>query len=196
VQAFTQGFAGAGSIRVFVSPCAASAPQQLAVTQVNNEISVVVAVHNDGNATLPNVTLSFEGLPATWKVSSQGVDIPAQSERNVTAKIIADTQESVEPTVVVRSNGREVARKKLEAVNKPSGITGFFTGAVNNSLLLIFLAIAAVVVIFTFARSKKESDDEAKREEEYREKMKKIREQLAGKDDKPKPPQGDSGTIK
>lgn len=192
VEASTPGFGGSGVALVTVSQCAAAAvPQE--PTQVNNEITVVVAVRNDGNETLRNVTLAFEGLPAFWNVSSQSVDVPAGSEANVSAKIIAGTSDVVEPTVVVKSNGNEIGRSKLASVNKPQGITGFFAAAVNGSLLIFFVAIAVVVVVFTYAHSKQEAESEAQREAEYREKMSKIRERLAGKE---KPVEGDAGTIK
>ena len=181
VAAITDGFSGSGEMVVFVGECS----NANAVAHVNEEgagITVIATVANAGSSPLANVTLDFEGLPEGWNYSSGVAFVTAGGEANVTARILPNSAAAVEPVIIVKSNGVEVARVKLQVVNKPQSITGLLTSAGANPLLIIAAGIAFFIVVVFYYNARTGEEERERKTAEYREKLRKLREQIVAQD--------------
>ena len=178
VRATTPGWQGNGTIPIFVGSCDSHAAATTAITQNDHIITIIATVANDGPVALPNVSGRLESIPTSWKISSDIVTVPAGGERNVTITAVSDTNEEIAPTLVLESNGIEIARQKLDTVNKPQGITGlFFAAASENAFAIVIIIVVAFLVFALYSRSSKE-DNTKKQDAEYREKIRRIRQEI------------------
>ena len=178
VRATTPGWQGNGTIPIFVGSCDSHATAMAATSQSDRTITIIATIANDGPVALPNVSGRLESVPASWKVSSDTVTVPAGGERNVTITAVSDTNEEIAPTLVLESNGVEIARQRLDTVNKPQGITGlFFAAASENAFAIVVIIVVAFLVFALYSRSSKE-DNARKQDAEYREKIRRIRQEI------------------
>ena len=150
-----RGLFGQAEVKIQVDSCTATAPVQSVETRSDNVLDISVSITNAFSETLKNVTAEIEGIPSQWKVESSTVSSIGPGETaTLFVKITQTTsEEALSPVLVIKSEGREIARKPLQAI-KPSGLTGLFTSVSQNSLLLALLIIAALVAVVLFSRGK------------------------------------------
>ena len=160
---------------VEVVSCAAASKVNATQTQQADSLRISVAVVNDLDAPLENVSAHITGIPAAWKVQAEsGVTIAPNSSRNITVIVTPTTsEEAVAPHLVVTAGDRVVGEQALPPISpKAAGLTGFVVTALSQNMLLIAVLVAiALLVIVLSGRRKTE-------EEEYREKLQTIKKSI------------------
>lgn len=164
VSASSQEFAGSGAMRIVLLACATPSPVPSPRPAFDfsgfagNKITIVTTVVNEGSELLPSVYGELTGLPALWNYSTAVINVPPKSEANLTIIVLATTQESASPTLVIKSGSRVLMIRPLGEINKQSSLTGFLVTTVSENLaiLLVVMAVLAAAFLYLAARNQDE----------------------------------------
>ena len=165
--------AGENTLDVRVESDAIEGSGQVKVTaqggaQELKPIPITVAVKNDGNSSLENVTGSITGIPASWLVmKGDPITVPAHGEANMTLYIKPTTNEDANPILTVKSGDTILQTIRLPTIKAaPTGISGYFTALGGNTTFIGVLVAVAVVVALMMSR--------ARMDDEYAARVKKL----------------------
>jgi len=154
-KSLAKNIMGSASVEINAESCVAPSAGVKAVhqSQEQNTVEITVAVANEFDAPLENVTASLDGIPSQWSVESTTVSSIAPGETaNLTLTLKTGGEEASAPILVIKSNGKEVARKPLQSIKPTGGITGLFTALSQNTLLIALLIVAALLVVVLTGR--------------------------------------------
>ena len=152
-----KGLVGQADLHIAAASCKITAPVQSVETKGDNVLEMTVSVTNEFDTPLKSVTAVLEGIPQDWTIESSTIGSIAPGESgNITVKLKQTTDaEASSPVLVIKSEGREIARKPLQPI-KPSGgiITGLFTSLSQNSLFIALLVVGALLAVVLVSRSR------------------------------------------
>ncbi|MEK6953479.1 MAG: hypothetical protein AABX01_00605 [Candidatus Micrarchaeota archaeon] len=109
----------------------------------DNVLTVFATIKNEQNVNLNDLEIEVRGLPESWTVSKIApVSIRAGGSEIVEIEIIANSDETAIPKVVVLQNSKIITMGSLPEISgKAGGFTGLFTFSSQNIVLgLIILA--------------------------------------------------------
>lgn len=178
---------GSGTATVEVTPCNGTANAgEPSVAQADSQIAITITVQNTLRTPLSNVTAHLEGIPPAWSQSAETVEISPEASRQLALRVNATTGEQVSPTLVITSNGKAIATKKLAPLGSPSNsLTAFFTRSLGGNAGLLGLGALALLLLGAFfhIRSRTPSATGAQTSEQaYLAKLRRIRSNSAGRD--------------
>ncbi|MCX6767278.1 MAG: hypothetical protein NTY90_00910, partial [Candidatus Micrarchaeota archaeon] len=124
-------------------------------------IPVIVAVKNDADEPLEDVTGSVTGIPSSWVVmKGEPITVPAHGEANLTLFIKPATNEDAYPVLTVKSGDRVLQTVKLPPIKaKSSGLSGFFTAFGSNTTAAIAALIVVAFVVALMASRARMADE-------------------------------------
>jgi len=135
-------------------------------SQADNSVTVTLAVGNDEDFAIDNITFDVSGIPSSWTVSKVApFSVPAHSEKRFPVKITMNSNEEAQPIVTVKSNGRILSVQTLPKISGATGgFTGFFTAtlAKNAQLALLVLVVFLLFFLFYIRGGKQKTEREEK----------------------------------
>lgn len=164
------GLEGKAVTKLEVTPC--NVP--VTVVQPAEPTTLSITVQNTLDTPLENVTIELVGIPAAWKYEAENATtIPARSNKTLSLKLTqTSAEEAASPALIVKSNGKPVATKQLQAIRPTTGL--FAANLTQNAVVLGILFVAIAVFLYFTSKTKTH-------EENLKQRLAKIREQVKDK---------------
>ncbi len=180
VSAFGNSLVGSGTVLIRVGTCSGTASMSVSEPQQSSGALVFTAkVANTGDNALPAVTLYATGLPPGWNQSSEVIDVPAHSEKEIKLTVNPSTDdEATSAQVIAKSNGVQIASAKLPAFKRGSGISGLFIGALSGQLAIFIFILFVGAAMFYYRHASTATTPEERSRQQYIAKLRKLRSQV------------------